>query len=234
MHTTHYRQFEISYQDDLELATLIEEIFKKNTYYVDLDAAAPRIIDAGAHIGLTTLYLHSLYPRGTFICIEPNPNNLPLLKRNLEANGVENVTIIPKALVGKTPHKELFVHPNWGVFSSFHSGGWTGKEAGTTVPVETMQLSELLKEPADILKIDIEGVEMEVLEGAEPLLSNVGHLILEFHQTKSNQLEPMLVLLRHHFPIVDVVKDDRKETDPRQQLYLIEARQKQGREERLD
>jgi len=223
MPTTHYKDLIIHYNDEDELKTLEEEIWRRRTYYVDLPTNTPTIIDAGAHIGLATLYLHSLYPRAKFICIEPNPANLKLLESNLKDNNVENVTIIPKALSSHEGRVKLFVNPNWTVFSSLKSGGWTGEETGEYVEVETVLLSSLLTEHVDLLKLDIEGEETTVIREAQNQLKLIDHLIIEFHKTKNHSEDLILKLLKNNFKSVEFTLDERKERTKTNQLLLIEA-----------
>ena len=47
-----------------------------------------RILDLGANIGMGSLYLSALFSEAQFVCVEPDPRNVPLLERNLRANGV--------------------------------------------------------------------------------------------------------------------------------------------------
>lgn len=219
----HYRDLILHYNDEDELKTLLDEIWRRRTYFADLQTSTPTIMDAGAHIGLTTLYLHSLYPKAKFICIEPNPQNLPLLTANLADNGVQNVTIIPKALSGKAGKVKLFTNPTWTVFSSLKSGGWTGEEKGELVEVEAITLSSLLTEHIDLLKLDIEGEETTVIREAQNQLKQVAHLILEFHKTKNHSEDLVVRILKNNFKSVEVSSDERKERTKSNQLLLIEA-----------
>lgn len=223
MPTTTYRDLTIHYTDEDELNTLLDEIWRRRIYYVDLPTNTPTIIDAGAHIGLATLYLHSLYPRAKFICVEPNPQNLKLLEKNLRDNNVENFTIIPKALSNHEGKVKLFVNPKWTVFSSLKNGGWTGEEKGEHIEVEATSLSSLISEHVDLLKIDIEGEETVVLREAQNLLKFIDHIIIEFHKTKNHNEDLVLKLLKNSFKTVDITTDERRERNKSNQLLLIEA-----------
>lgn len=223
MPTTTYRDYTITYTDDDELRTLIEEIWRKRTYYVEIETPEPYIIDAGAHIGLPVLYLHTLYPRAKFLCFEPNPTNLKNLRQNLEDNLVDNVTIIPKALSDQEGTAKFFTNERWSVFSSLSAGGWTGEEQGKMIAVETTPLLPYLDKHVDLLKMDIEGSETMVLEAAQEGLVNVDHLILEFHRTHDHHEERLLKILRKYFDTIDVTIDHRKERNYHNQLLMIEA-----------
>src|ERR1700761_6448606 len=61
---------------------------------------APLIIDAGANIGASTLYLADTWPRACVIAIEPDAENMDLLSRNTD--GLHNVSCIHAALAAST------------------------------------------------------------------------------------------------------------------------------------
>lgn len=220
-----YRGWIIHYRDQLEIETLVEEEFKHHQYYVELPTNTPLIIDAGAHIGTSTLYLHSLYPQARFICIEPDPANLELLAKNLQANDITQVEIIPKALVGANQGAttQLYTNHSFTVLSSLKSGGWKGEDRLMSVQVKTARLSELITETVDLLKLDIEGMETEVLLEAKDKLSFVKHLILEFHKTKTHSEEKVLNLLYEKFSEVSIVENHRQEKQRESKLLMIEA-----------
>lgn len=223
--TTTFQNLSFSYPDQMEFDTLIQEVFKDHSYYVDLATQTPLIIDAGAHIGTSVLYFHKQYPRARFICIEPNPQNLHYLQLNLAANSVTSVQVIPKALVGARGGEQvpLYLDPTWGVFASLLPGGWTKDRSHTSIRVPTIKLSEIITEPVDILKMDIEGMEMEVLMEAGESLRLVSHCVLEFHQTRPGELETMQRFLARYFSDIEIEKDPRREKRKEHQLYTIKA-----------
>lgn len=228
MPTVNFRGLEITYQDEAEFRTLVDEIWRKRTYYVDLATNTPYIVDAGAHIGLATLYFHSLYPRAQFLCIEPNPSNLKLLHVNLEANGVTNITIVPKALSNCEGKAQFFVNPQWTVFSSLLKSGWTGEERGGYIEVETATLSSLIDRHVDLLKMDIEGQESVVIREAQSKLHLVDHALIEFHQTRTHREDLIVKILKNNFREVSVTKDERKERKSTNRLLFIECAKKVG------
>lgn len=64
--------------------------------------------------------------------------------------------------------------------------------------VDSIQLSKLLKQPVDLLKLDIEGIEGEVLNEAKKKLGQVWELIIEYHGImgyRENSLTPILQIL---------------------------------------
>lgn len=100
--SSHLPPFTIFYANNEEYHRLKNEIFTQHTYYFETETDAPLIIDAGAHIGLASLYFKKLYPKSHLIAIEPNPNLLPILTTNFQANQITDAEILPIALIGKS------------------------------------------------------------------------------------------------------------------------------------
>jgi FkbM family methyltransferase len=71
-----------------------------HTYYFETDNPLPFIIDAGAQIGMSTLYFKKQYPGAEIVAIEPNTINFKLLEENIWENQLDNVTTIQAALTG--------------------------------------------------------------------------------------------------------------------------------------
>jgi FkbM family methyltransferase len=162
---------------DLERGTrqLIERILRPGDTFVDV----------GAHIGLHTLAAaRVLRGSGRVIAIEPSEVSAGLLQRSVALNGLtETVTVHVTAAGGIDGHASLFI----GAVSSHHSlYPLDPPEASAvgSVDVPVARLDSLLAgEPhVDLIKIDAEGAELEVLEGARSTVSlnpDIG-LIVEF------------------------------------------------------
>jgi FkbM family methyltransferase len=67
------------------------------------------LVDIGAHVGVMSIYLARTYPFIKIFAIEPDPFNYACLMRNLEFNGVTNVTAINTAVSGGGGKKTLYV-----------------------------------------------------------------------------------------------------------------------------
>jgi FkbM family methyltransferase len=67
------------------------------------------LVDIGAHVGVMSIYLAKTYPFLKVYAIEPDPFNYACLIRNLELNGVTNVTAINTAVTGDEGKKTLYV-----------------------------------------------------------------------------------------------------------------------------
>src|SRR5262245_22207843 len=70
------------------------EVFEHEYYRLPLLAPPKTILDLGANIGLTAVYFSRLFPMAALACVEPVPENLRVLARNLELNAIR-ATVIP-------------------------------------------------------------------------------------------------------------------------------------------
>jgi len=118
-------------------------------------------IDCGACTGFFTLVMAALAgPTGKVLAIEPGSNNLPRLRANVALNKF-NVEIAPVALLDKDCMAEFLVMDNSGLNSFIQP---VFDPPGEKVMVRTAALADLVHEPPDVIKIDIEGAETIVLK----------------------------------------------------------------------
>lgn len=131
------------------------------------------VVDVGANIGYYLLQFQKCVgSTGRVICIEPSIENLPELRRNIAANDYTNVVLHEVAL--GSSEGEIGLH------SGVNSG--VADKAGAAHIVAIRKLDTLVTERIDFLKIDVEGFEGQVLEGAEKLLAtHKPILFLELH-----------------------------------------------------
>ena len=119
------------------------------------------VVDVGANIGYYLLMFERLVgERGRVTCIEPSPDNLVELRRNIEANGFQNV-VLHEVAVGAAP--------GWvSVSGGINCGIVAAADGRSEVPLE--RLDALVNGPVDLVKIDVEGYEGQVLDGSVDLL----------------------------------------------------------------
>ncbi len=130
-------------------------------------------LDLGANIGYYTLLLaRQVGAEGHVIAFEPDPDNLALLRKNLDANGYTNVTVEAKA-VSDAPGEVKLYKENW---NDATPSLWESTHCTTSVPVECVRLDDLLAGDdgalphVDFIKMDIEGAEGKALRGMRALL----------------------------------------------------------------
>ena len=125
------------------------------------------VLDIGAHAGYYSLLASDkVRPGGHVYAFEPLPQNLAYLQRHLSLNSVENVTVYSAAVsdrCGVAPFKE-------GFDSSTGRLDDEGRLMVSTVSLDELHRHRWIPLP-DLIKIDVEGAELAVLEGARQLLT---------------------------------------------------------------
>ena len=140
------------------------------------------VVDVGANLGLYTVLLARLVgPTGRVLAFEPDPDLFALLKASCQRDGLAHVEAHNIALGSRRDRLVLKK-------MAFNSGdNHLGAGGGTvfrhTVTVDVVALDEI--EPGlhpDVLKIDVQGWELEVLRGASHLLETAPNceVLLEF------------------------------------------------------
>ncbi len=166
------------------LRFLYEETFLRQEYNVQL-GKTPYCVDAGANIGIATLFIKWLYPEAYVLAIEPDPATVELLRKNVERNKLTNVTVFHGA-IGDQPGKLiLYVHPT--IQGSLKMSTYARKGMTVAVQVPAERLSALLLKAGwthiDLAKIDIEGAEWQVLRDLKESgwLGKVEQYVIEYH-----------------------------------------------------
>ena len=141
------------------------------------------VIDAGAHIGLyAVLMAKYVGPQGRVLAFEPTPGTRTVLVRHLRLNRCRNVDVRPEAVAGATGEHEF--HDTGDRASSANSIVGTTGPSGTT-RVRTVRLDDLGLKDVSCIKLDVEGAELEALEGArELLLASRPALAIEVHPSQ--------------------------------------------------
>lgn len=158
------------------------------------------VVDIGAYTGDFTIFAsRKVGPRGRVIAIEPDPNNARRLRNNLKGE-LDNVTVLEAAL-WSAPGRMRFKFAECGLQSGptvVVNDSIRGKE--DMVDVTTLdELIKGLKLPrVDVLKMDIEGAEIEVFKGCRKILTenSVFVCIASYHvvegKTTSGVMEQQL------------------------------------------
>jgi len=153
-----------------ELETALEVLRSAGTL-----RAGGMFIDVGANIGALAVYALKSGVFSKVIAAEPDPHNFAILKRNVALNGFEQrVHAIEAAVSNTNGHLMLARHrKNYGAHSV---EGSARINATQTITVDAVTLDEVLRqqdvapEEVALVKIDVEGHELSVLEGMGSLL----------------------------------------------------------------
>jgi FkbM family methyltransferase len=158
--------------DRLGHRLVVEERFEPEVRKTIRNAVKPgmTVLDIGANLGYYSLEMAWLVgPTGRVFAFEPQPLMVSELKANVEMNGLRNVTICAVALSNESGEAPFFL-PVVGDegMGSFQNNGRTTVSGVTTVPCSTLDglQATLGIDTVDFIKMDVEGAELQVVEGA--------------------------------------------------------------------
>jgi len=170
------------YSGDLDI---FYEVFYRDAYAMGGKPLPPDpvIIDIGANIGIASLYLLNEYPGAKCVLVEPDPENIELLKKNLEEEiRTAKVEVVQSAIMdydGTIGFRTEQLKFNSHVEDS---------EEG--LQVESMTISSLLSkfsiDQVDLMKIDVEGAEKFIFNSNYEWLLRVRNLFIEIHDDISS------------------------------------------------
>ncbi len=156
-------------------------------------------VDIGANIGLMTIFAsHCVGKTGKVLAFEAHPETYGLLKYNLEINKIENTETFAFALGDE--NGTAFIYDNWDI----NRGGASlviKNEASEGHEIQVRKLDELISPETKpkVMKIDVEGFEMQVLKGAkETIAATKPILIVEFSALRDNHYD--------HFEMIDFIE----------------------------
>lgn len=129
------------------------------------------VLECGGHHGCTAIVLSNWVGcSGKVITFEPLPNNADTIEKNIEQNRLQNVTLERKA-----------VGADKGKITMNDVSSSSVVLSGEGVEVEVTCLDEYEHLNPTFLKIDVEGFELQVLQGAKRILSKRPKLAIEIH-----------------------------------------------------
>jgi len=157
---------------------------------------APTALDLGGNIGLFALYMLGRWPSMTVASFEPDPNNLPVIRRAIAGNELERRWTVTGAAISNQAGALPFVS---GLFAESQLAAVADPatqppfsaslDDGHTIMVPTVDLFEL-DHDVTLLKIDIEGAEWSIL--ADPRLHELraDAIVLEWHKSGCPEPDP--------------------------------------------
>jgi FkbM family methyltransferase len=166
-----------------------------------------RIIDIGANIGYYTTLFSKLATNGTVYAFEPDESNFRLLEKNCCLNELANVELFHCAVGDEDCSRQLFL--------SEHNMGdhrlYPIEESRSFSLVKMITIDQFLKskKPFDFIKMDIQGFEMNALQGMnERITQDSPILLLEVwpEALLKNNVKPhdmLLWLNNHHYEVFD-------------------------------
>lgn len=230
MNTTKVGKYTVNYENEKEFHTLKSEIFGSECYNIKLQSKNPYIIDVGAYIGLSVIYFKSIYPSSQIQAFEPNPYARGLLEENIFINNLNGIEILPYAIDIEERERDFFIDKsenNWQSTANFSKTSWNNKNPNNMViKVETRKLSSFLNKKVDLLKIDIEGIELNILKECKNKLKNVKSIVIEYHPVKEINLAKIISILKNQNFEIEYFKEGKNiRTPDKKDLLILKAMQ---------
>ena len=163
-------------------------IIKGKEYQFETEKQPKVIIDAGANIGLAAVYFANKWPNAAIVAIEPEESNYQLLVKNTEQ--YPNVIAIKAALwdtVGKIDLLDSGLG-HWGFMTEMSDNLEQIKinDIKKLNSIDAVTINKIMHDyhftEIDILKVDIEGAEKDVFNGAHEWIDTVKSIIIELHE----------------------------------------------------
>lgn len=130
-------------------------------------------VDVGANIGQTLLKVKTVNKHWEYLAFEPNPNCLSYLKVLINKNGFSNTTLLPFGLSDETRigNLDLFSASAVDSYASIVPG--FRSRVVRSIDIAIINGKEVfgnLKKPVTVLKVDVEGGELEVIRGLKSMI----------------------------------------------------------------
>ena len=182
---------ELSFVDGRSCALQYHVMFEKGLYATGIKREAPRIIDAGANIGMATIYFKRLFPDARVITFEADPKIASVLRKNVASFKLQNVEINQAAVTDKEGNLVF-------VADGADGGHLSPSDDAIGERVSVVRLRDWLEEPTDLLKLDVEGSEVDIIFDCSDHLKNVSKIFVEYHSfaRKEEVLPEFLLALR--------------------------------------
>jgi len=145
------------------------------------------IVDVGAHHGQFALFARHRFPRAQLFCFEPLPNAQQIVRQVFPLPG--QIELFEVALGSDTTAAQAMHVSRLDDSSSLlpitarYTTAFPGTEEATSISVPMTRLDDVLAEPAPtrpcLLKIDVQGYELEVLRGGDRVLQGVDEVFVE-------------------------------------------------------
>jgi FkbM family methyltransferase len=149
---------------------------------LDLISPGSRVIDVGANVGIYALSWAASHADVTVDCFEPNPAVRNRLARNVALNRLTTrIRLHSEALSDHAGTATLYASDD---MSSLNKGVYTGGRAEPTeVPLARLDDVLNIEGPrVSLIKIDVQGHELEVLRGADALVSHYRPALILEHE----------------------------------------------------
>ena len=196
-----------------------QEIFKERDHFLASDfsgAKAKVVFDIGANQGFYTLRLKEINPECKIIAVEPNFREFAIMTENFKKNNLKNIFSEKKAVASFVGLTTLEIVPQIGAIGGkrvkIPERPWMQEAFIQKIAVKTTTLDALFEKygvlKADIVKIDVEGFEIDILEKSF-VLNRIDKIVVEYH---SRELRENVISILSANDFLLVFEDNRKDS----------------------
>lgn len=176
---------------------MFDNIFLEDEYDYPYETPPASILDCGANVGYTSVFLANRFPEARIVAVEPEDSNFALLVRNTAA--YPQITPVKAGIWIREAHLEV-ENPDT-VNSGFKLRETTEPGRGIAAKTIPQLLDAHGLAKVDVVKIDVEGTELELLRdpACDEWIKRARRLVIELHERFHPGCEAALdaVLARH-------------------------------------
>jgi FkbM family methyltransferase len=199
-----------------------KQLTPEHTFLQSLDLTGKTIYDIGGHIGLITLFLaRKTGEAGRVVTFEPNPQNYQAILDHVKLNGFNQVTVIQMGL-GRQQDTLKFVVAGAsarGSAAADRQKQLFGQKGARTFQIEVDALDRLIDDRQlprpDFVKIDVEGLELDVLHGmAHTIRTDRPQIHIELHGMREQEVVELLLSYGYKiYQIEDAIEINQQNLD---------------------
>jgi FkbM family methyltransferase len=168
-------------KDNITDRIVIREIFEENVYQMEAkDVEGGIVLDIGANVGMFSIYA-SLLGAKQVISYEPEDDNGEIFKKNIKANGIENIELRQFAVSSKNETIEIYKSQ-----AASKRIEYVGESNCPKQTVKAVSINDILNalEEVAVLKIDCEWAEYGIFETiSQENMKKLAYITAEFHDT---------------------------------------------------
>ena len=158
----------------------VNDVYHVRDVSEELDVGG-EVLDVGANIGLFAVWAARHLPRATIHCFEPLPSNLPLIERNCPGARINAVGV-----GARSERVRMHVDLQGSIASRIDTRWDTTDSEFEVISLDSYVRAKGITEVA-LLKVDVEGMEMDVLDGAHETLAMTRRVAIETHGREQHE-----------------------------------------------